>query len=80
MCVELEKCLWYALVMRPAKIAKFECGDIVHHLPTDFYYLVLMVNMSEGEQYYETINLELGTHEMLGYWEYLGSHHWKKVA
>lgn len=62
------------------KKVTFQVGDIAHDNLLDRYYLVLKSAVHEQEEYYNVIDLENGSYMMIGYWDYLLSDRWKKVA
>lgn len=62
------------------KKVKFQVGDIAHDCLSNKYYLVLKSSMYEDDEYYRVINLEDGTYIMIGYFDYLTSDRWERVA
>lgn len=62
------------------KKVTFQVGDIAYDKLDDRHYLILKIAMYEQEEYYNTIMLEEGTYELIGYWDYLTSDRWEKVA
>ena len=62
------------------KKVTFQVGDIAHDKLEDRHYLVLKSAMYEQDEYYKVISLEDGDYIMIGYFDYLTSDRWEKVA
>lgn len=67
--------------MRPNKhrLLKPKVGDIVLNIQNQYHYLILDVKLHDDSQYYEGLNLETGTHQFIGYYNYLYKTLWEIV-